>query len=105
MCPAVGALLHGGMWGLVSLARPLQTVQTHHTPGPQRIQLLQARPWLVLHVSRMQPLSWLSLCWDSMLYSCLSVMYVCMHCRYQSGFRVCISVAAVHVGGGGKVGL
>lgn len=77
MCPAVGALLPGGMWGLVSLARPLQTVQTHRTPGPQRVQLLQARPWLVLHVSRMQPLSWLSLCWDSMLYSCL--YYICMY--------------------------
>nr|KAF6349197.1 hypothetical protein mMyoMyo1_011753 [Myotis myotis] len=65
-----------GAW--VSLARPLQTVQTHRTPGPQRIQLLQARPWLVLHVSRMQPRSWLSLCWGSMLYIVsLLCMYVC----------------------------
>lgn len=31
----------------------------------------------------------------------VSIIYVCMHCRYQSGFWVCISVAAVHVGGGG----
>lgn len=105
MCPTVGALLHGGACGTVSLLghhlQPPQTVQTHRIPGPQRVQLLQARPWLVLHVCRMQPLSWLSLCWDSVLYSCLSIIYVCMHCRYQSGFRVCISVAAVHVGGGG----
>lgn len=86
------------IWGTTS---SLPKWFRHTAPQDLRVQLLQARPWLVLHVSWMQPLSWLSLCWDSMLYSCLSIIYVCVHCRYQSGFWVCISVAAVHVGGGG----
>lgn len=37
------------------------------------------------------------------LYSSLPIIYICLHCRYQSGFQMCVSVAAVHVGGVGGV--
>lgn len=67
----------------------LQPPRTVHTPPPPRPRSAEGR-------SPPRALTVLGL-----VCIVLSSVRVCLHCRYQSGFRACVSVAALHVGGGG----
>lgn len=102
----LGAWLHGGACGTASLPGPLSSgaLPPASPSGSGMHAVLQdLRAPLRLDGPHSPSVSWhgscrLSLCWDSCCIV-LSLLYIYVHCRYQGGFQMCVSVAAVHVEG------